>query len=204
MSIITGTSGNDTLNGTSGADIIYAQGGNDVVNGGDGNDEIGGGSGNDQLNGGGGNDTIFGGLGADTVDGGSGSDLIFGSDNNDRIAGGSGNDNILGSAGDDIMNGGTGADTFTFFNNHGEDFISDFSPSEGDRIELGGSISSFTLFASGFFSDGNDGIPFTSDDLYTSVTMTTGQGSVDIFTGPYPLFSLSLQTSVISNAVDII
>ncbi len=204
MAVITGTSGNDTLNGTSGADIIYSQGGNDIVNGSDGDDEIGGGAGNDELNGGGDNDTIFGGLGRDTINGGSGSDLIFGGEDNDIIRGDDGNDTLIGGGGGDLMTGGSGADTFTFYNNHGTDGIFDFDPGEGDRIELGGSISSVGYIRSGFVSNGNDGMFGTFDDLYSVVTVSTGQGTIDISVGLYQSAAFSLATSLIDNAIDYI
>ena len=68
MAIITGTSGNDTLNGTTT---------DDTISGGLGNDTINGAAGNDTLNGEGGNDTLDGGLGADALNGGDGDDTLI-------------------------------------------------------------------------------------------------------------------------------
>jgi Ca2+-binding RTX toxin-like protein len=67
MTIITGTSGDDTLTGTSASDIISGLAGNDIVYGGGGGDQLYGGDGDDTL--------ISGAGGIDTVDGGSGVDL---------------------------------------------------------------------------------------------------------------------------------
>ncbi len=101
-----------TLTGTSAADILR---------GGDGNDLIRGLAGADRLYGNGGDDTI---------DGGSGNDLIYGNAGNDRIIGG---------AGADTLTGGSGADLFIFrtLAERG-DKITDFSVSQGDKIQLTG------------------------------------------------------------------
>lgn len=70
--------------------------------------------------------------------------LLFG---NDKIAGGSGADIMNGHAGSDKLTGGMGADSFIFelddYNVSGKrkpsvDTITDFSVSQGDRIELDG------------------------------------------------------------------
>ena len=56
----------------------------------------------------------------------------------DRITGGDGNDELQGGASDDTMTGGGGADTFVFDEESGDDTISDFSATDGDRIDLTG------------------------------------------------------------------
>ena len=79
-SVITGTTGNDTLTGTAGIDTIYALAGNDIVTAGSGNDTIVGADGDDTLSGEGGDDTfLFTGAasGFDDIDGGSGFDIIL-------------------------------------------------------------------------------------------------------------------------------
>jgi VCBS repeat-containing protein len=75
-SLLSGGTGNDTLNGTSGADLIVGNAGNDTLNGGAGNDRILGGDGNDTINGGTGNDIIYGGAGNDVMTGGTGADTF--------------------------------------------------------------------------------------------------------------------------------
>ena len=204
MATITGTSGNDTLTGTSRADSIFAQGGNDLVNGGGGDDTIGGAGGSDTLNGGTGNDVVFGSNGIDRINGGSDNDDLFGGGGNDTINGDAGADTLTGGSGGDFLAGGSGADIFRFANNHGTDGITDFSLSDGDRIQLGGDISSFGFTPAGFVSNGNDGLAGTNDDLYSVVQIGTGQGSIDLLTGPYQLFTFASLTSSISNAIDII
>ena len=47
-------------------------------------------------------------------------------------------DVLRGGTGDDTLTGGTGADTFVFVEGHGNDTITDFSATEGDRIDLSG------------------------------------------------------------------
>ncbi|HEY0845674.1 MAG TPA: calcium-binding protein, partial [Noviherbaspirillum sp.] len=78
MTILLGTSGNDTLEG--GADHDYLEGRD----------------GNDLLLGGGGNDTLYGGFGDDTLDGGAGNDRMSGEAGNDvyRFGRGAGQDTV--------------------------------------------------------------------------------------------------------------
>ncbi|ANI15219.1 hypothetical protein A9C11_15055 [Pseudomonas citronellolis] len=101
---------------SSGNDLLHGYGTNssnsttDTLNGGDGHDILYGGASNSILNGGTGNDTLYGGLGNDTLNGGKG---------NDTLTGGAGADTFIWRAGD------TGNDTIT-----------DFKPTDGDRIDL--------------------------------------------------------------------
>jgi len=66
MSVINGTSRNNTLNGTTKNDTIWGYAGNDKLSGNNGNDRLYGGDGNDTLNGGSGADILIGGTGNDT------------------------------------------------------------------------------------------------------------------------------------------
>lgn len=116
-----GQTGPQTLNGGSGqtADTLYGGPGNDNLDGKSGNDRLFGGSGNDNLSGSQGNDIIFGGSGADVIDGGPG---------DDQLTGGFGADNVT---------GGSGADRFIFISaNDRGDIITDFNPSDPDKIVL--------------------------------------------------------------------
>ena len=86
-----------------------------------------------------GDNLILGGAGGDTLSGGAGNDKIYGGAGNDLISGGSGSDGLVGGNGVDTMAGGGGGDTFTFryaANAAKGDVISDFSRSQGDRIDL--------------------------------------------------------------------
>jgi Ca2+-binding RTX toxin-like protein len=53
------------------------------------------------------------------------------------VTGGSGNDTIAGSAGNDTLGGGAGADSFVL-GAGGADVITDFTPADGDRLDLTG------------------------------------------------------------------
>ena len=110
-----GTGGNDRLLGSEQDDVLFGYNGNDVL--------IGGG-GDDILRGGGGG-------GADVLRGGNGDDTLYGGDGNDRLIGGRGLD---------VMTGGAGADLFVFtelaYDWDRYDTISDFSGTQGDRIDL--------------------------------------------------------------------
>ena len=55
------------------------------------------------------------------------------------LTGSDGVDDVLrGGTTDDTMTGGTGADIFVFVEGHGDDTITDFNPTGGDRIDLTG------------------------------------------------------------------
>ena len=56
----------------------------------------------------------------------------------DTITGGDGDDTLQGGTSDDTMTGGAGADTFVFDEESGADTITDFSATDGDKIDLSG------------------------------------------------------------------
>jgi len=167
-----GGDGLDTLNG--GNDADHLKGGNDAdeLNGDGGNDSLEGEAGNDIINGGDGNDTAGGGIGDDIIDGGSGNDSLTGWNGNDNITGGTGNDIIKGGDGldtltgvdstaaqpgnneIDTLEGGAGADLFilgdtqVYYDDNGTaDYalILTFDSAEGDRLQLSGNSSDYTL-----------------------------------------------------------
>ena len=153
----------DALWGAAGNDSLYGDAGNDTMGGGDGNDEIWGGSDDDLIFGDGGMDTLGGGVGNDTAWGGDGNDVFYGYDGNDMLSGdagndtlwgGNGNDSLLGGAdndqlygsagndtlsgqwGNDTLSGGSGTDVFVYGSGFGNDDITDFSFTDGDRLQL--------------------------------------------------------------------
>ncbi|WP_280841988.1 M10 family metallopeptidase C-terminal domain-containing protein [Haematospirillum jordaniae] len=155
---IRGDSGPNVLTGGDGPDQIYGEAGDDILVGGSGDDTLHGGSGNDILTGEAGNDTLYGddgndiltgGTGADIMHGGRGHDTLTGDAGNDTLEGGDGNDTLSGGAGADILRGGLGRDTLSggwgadrfHYRSVDEtvgDVIADFSPSQGDWIDLHG------------------------------------------------------------------
>ena len=129
--------------------------------------------------------------------------IINGTGGNDTIYGGGGDDTIVGGTGDDQLAGGSGGDVFQFYNNHGDDGITSFELGQ-DLIALGGSISSVGFTKSGFITNGIDGIFGTFDDLYSVVTINTGQGSIDVGIGPYESGAFSLATDLLNSSIDYI
>lgn len=67
-----------------------------------------------------------------TLLGGNGDDRLIGGHGDDVLVGGRGNDILAGGAGSDDLIGGAGADRFLV--GQGKDVITDFKPSEGDRL----------------------------------------------------------------------
>ncbi|MFZ2318493.1 MAG: VCBS domain-containing protein, partial [Pseudomonas sp.] len=121
-------SGNDSVTGTAEADLLRGDNGADTLNGGAGADRLEGGNGIDTLNGDAGNDILI---------GDASNDILFGGDDNDILNGGSGSDSLRGGLGNDILTGGSNADTFVWKTGDlGKDVVTDFNPSEGDRIDL--------------------------------------------------------------------
>jgi Ca2+-binding RTX toxin-like protein len=136
-----GTANPDLIIGLEGDDFLEGFGDNDLLVGGAGFDEIEGGFGNDNIFGSNGNDELFGEAGDDTLVGGSGDDILNGG--GDR------------SGEDDVLTGGLGADTFvvndgSFFfgfdyDGPGHATIKDFDFAEGDKIQVLGSESDYSL-----------------------------------------------------------
>ncbi|MEH1966871.1 M10 family metallopeptidase [Nostoc sp.] len=122
---IIGNEFNNSLVANNGNDTVDGGAGNDTITGGNGNDSLSGGTGNDSLIGGAGNDTLRGGAGTDTVDGGAGNDVLVGGAGNDFIVGGTGADRFLYDTGVAFASAGVGQDS-----------ISDFNRSQGDKIVL--------------------------------------------------------------------
>ena len=170
-----GGNGIDTLNGGDNDDILKGGKDADELNGDAGNDQLYGQPGNDQLNGGSGNDTLKGGKDADELNGDAGNDLLYGQPGNDVLTGGTGDDILKGGEGADtligvdltatqpgnseidFLHGGSGADSFilghaqvgqVYYDDNGtEDYamILGFNGAQGDRIQLYGSISDYTI-----------------------------------------------------------
>lgn len=143
--IVSGTSGDDSLNfsysgfsmsgGTgsfrmdlgSGNDSVMGSIRADLMIGGDGNDSLNGGAAADNLQGGNGNDMLWGGLGNDVMTGTAGNDSLWGEAGNDTMGGGTGHD---------VLTGGDGLDVFRYFNNEGHDIITDFRGDLGDKLHI--------------------------------------------------------------------
>jgi Ca2+-binding RTX toxin-like protein len=89
----------------------------------------------------GGNDFLAGGGGDDHLLGGGGNDKLLGGEGNDILEGGAGKDVLAGGRGADVLTGGAGSDTFVFSSRFDStltdpDTITDFSRSQGDKINL--------------------------------------------------------------------
>ncbi|NEQ23825.1 MAG: calcium-binding protein [Microcoleus sp. SIO2G3] len=145
-----GTLGDDFWQLSLDTPIGYGRTGNDTLYGSDDSE--------DTLYGNRGNDSLFGNDGDDLLVGGYGNDVLYGGDDVDELNGGAGNDYLNGyGIGTgfklDTLVGGTGADTFVlgedfvYYLEEGDQFalIVDFSRAEGDKLQVFGSISDYSL-----------------------------------------------------------
>jgi Ca2+-binding RTX toxin-like protein len=141
--------GDDWVLGLGGNDIIMAGGGDNTALGGAGSDLMIGLNGDDWFFGGVGHDTLtlghgrnigFGGAGNDIIDAGNGDDALSGGAGDDRIDAGAGNNTFLlggeakGHDGNDSYAAGKGADWYILMGELGQDRISGFSVTQGDRL----------------------------------------------------------------------
>ena len=102
------------------------------------------------------------------VEGGLGNDVIWASSGDDDLRGGEGHDILFGGKGTDTLTGGSGSDVFQFTLSSGQDTITDFNISEGDKIQLWkGSNDSNTVT---YTQNGNDTI-ITWQDVRIDVNM---------------------------------
>lgn len=132
-----GGDGDDLLTGGSLKDLIQGGAGNDRAGGGGGGDRLLGDFGRDTIDGQLGDDSIWGGFGEDCLSGGSGNDAIWGGEGSDALFGAAGDDTLVGGMGLDRIVGGPGADLFVPRADwRSMDVIADFSPAEGDRLDL--------------------------------------------------------------------
>lgn len=134
--VLFGHGGSDTLIGAEGRDRLSGGIGADRLLGGAHMDKLWGGTGRDTLAGGGGDDLLSGGGGADLLFGGTGDDVLTGGGGADRLFGQEGQDTLSGGAGFDRLWGGAGADCFVYRAGFANDWILDFSVSEGDRLQI--------------------------------------------------------------------
>ncbi len=152
------TTHNDYLIGTTGADYLFGDDGTDALIGNSGNDTLDGWNGSDLLKGNAGHDTLLGYNGDDILVGGSGNDKLYGEAGNDLLIGIENDISSGGNGEHDTLSGGTGADTFVlgdaisnfYLDNSKPGWgsyatITDFDWSEGDKFQVYGSASDYTL-----------------------------------------------------------
>ncbi|MEO0707841.1 MAG: SBBP repeat-containing protein [Cyanobacteria bacterium J06649_5] len=130
-------------NGGSGNNETFGTDDEDKLKGEDTNDTMFGLGGDDKIEGKDGNDFLYGGLGSDEIKGGEGNDTIFGIDLNDSLLGGNDIDKLKGEKGADTFV--LGNSSGVFYQGDGYAVIDDFDLKEGDRIQLLGSASDYSL-----------------------------------------------------------
>jgi Ca2+-binding RTX toxin-like protein len=145
---VIGGAGNDTLFGGTEADVaygnldadlLYGNQANDTLYGGQNGDTVFGGQDADVAYGNLGDDVLYGNFGGDTLYGGQGNDALYGGQSNtgtDLLVGGEGNDTLNGGEGADSLTGGGGTDLFVVGSSGGNDTVTDFDGSGGDRAQI--------------------------------------------------------------------
>lgn len=194
--IVKAGAGNDYIDGWTGDDSLYGEDGNDTILGWTGNDYLNGGNGDDYLYGEAGNDTLDGWYGNDYLSGGTGNDTLLGYYGDDKLYGGAGTDKLYGEAGKDYLDGyggtvgeydtlsgGSEGDTFVLGNTYGGvsylgtgyATITDFKWNEGDKIQVKGSYTDYTLSKTSNFggSSALDTAIYKGNDLIAVVQDTT-------------------------------
>jgi Ca2+-binding RTX toxin-like protein len=174
--------------------VIYGNSSGNYLDGGYGNDTVYGGSGNDSVYGYYGDDYLSSGYGNDTVYGEYGDDYISGGYGNDIVVGGYGNDTVNGYGGGstevDYLYGRTGgynygyadADTYVLGDAYGAYYngassyaiVTDYTYSEGDKIQLYGSSSNYAV------AYGNYGGTSATDTYLYSYSASAGYDLVGI------------------------
>jgi uncharacterized delta-60 repeat protein len=157
--ILAGDAGNDTLKGGPGSDTADYSAATAAVNAGlatgkasgqgvgidtlSAIENLLGGMGNDTLAGDAGINSLVGGAGNDALAGGAGNDSLAGNNGADTLQGGDGSDRLHGGSGKDTLTGGDGADRYVYsavtdtgLGGAARDLITDFSVSQGDKLDL--------------------------------------------------------------------
>jgi Ca2+-binding RTX toxin-like protein len=162
-------------------DFIFLQGGTD------GDDVFIGEAGADSYGGNWGNDTIYGGAGDDSLYGNNWLSFSLDDSGEDVLYGGDGNDYLNGGKGSDTLTGGAGADTFDLhFGSYvydaysSIDTITDFSHDQGDKIEVLGSLSNYSLDQTQNLSGGSglDTAIYYGDSYLIAIVQDTTQVSL--------------------------
>ncbi|WRH66426.1 MAG: calcium-binding protein [Planktothrix sp. GU0601_MAG3] len=174
--------GDDILVGSNQTDVMNGNTGNDQLSGGEGIDLLRGGQGNDTFNGDGGNDIINGNREDDFLIGGDGNDLLRGGKGKDILEGSAGRDILIGDLDFDILTGGADADTFILGANAYEvpvnateaDLITDFNPTQGDKIVIVASFNSQELTLETFDKTANLQLANKTDQGIIIRQTTTG------------------------------
>jgi Ca2+-binding RTX toxin-like protein len=103
-------------------------------------------------------------------------DTLTGNAGGNVLGGGAGNDTLEGGAGNDILTGSTGAEVFRFGSASGQDGISDFTLSQGDRIRLQTGLNGSTII------DGASALAHVSD-VSGHAVLDLGGGNTVTLTG---------------------
>ncbi|HET7708155.1 MAG TPA: hypothetical protein VFK50_01320 [Sphingomicrobium sp.] len=102
-------------------------------------------------------------------------DTLLATDGDDILVGTRNNDTLSGGAGNDVLTGNAGSDTFVFRANGGNDVVTDFDASEGDRVMLDSQTGVYDGQLGGFLGSLYDG-----QQIYNSQgTLVATVNSVD-------------------------
>ena len=124
--------------------------------------------------------------GADRLVGGNNDDVLAGMPGNDTLLGGAGDDRLIGGLGADELWGGAGADRFVLQQSgqsslKAMDTIRDFSPGEGDRIDLSAADAEISVTGNQAFRLGGSSFTKVAGELiqFDTAAGLSVQGDVD-------------------------
>ncbi|TRU02341.1 MAG: calcium-binding protein [Microcystis aeruginosa Ma_AC_P_19900807_S300] len=183
--MITGNSGNNTLNGATGIDTLIGGLGNDTYQVDTTTDTI-------TENANQGTDTVQSSVtytlgnnlenltltGTTNINGTGNAlnNIITGHSGKNTLTGSAGNDTLIGGTGNDTITGGAGDDKFTFNNrNEGIDTITDFLSSQGDKIAVsaagfGGGLAAGVAITAAQFVLGTTALNASNRFIYNTIT----------------------------------
>lgn len=118
--------------------------------------------------------------GADTLRGTGNKDTIYGLAGDDFIDGARGRDWIDGGVGNDTLTGGLAGDVFVFRQGDGDDTITDYNSTDGDRVLFDFSSYSDYMLLTGKLYDGFSWTEFTGSTTFTlNASDVNGDGVAD-------------------------
>jgi Ca2+-binding RTX toxin-like protein len=109
--------------------------------------------------------------------------VLIGNDGNNKLSGLVGFDTLAGGKGDDILSGGADQDIFDYNaladRGTGKEVITDFNLNDGDVLDLGDLLATFTYGSSGFDAFNQKALQFVDDGKGNTIVEVDVDGGGD-------------------------